>query len=631
MKTIQQLLESAFRAAISRAFSIDADPIVGPAQNEAFGDYQANAAMGLAKTIAANTGEKTNPRAIAQKIIDALDLGDVHDAVPSIAGPGFINVRLDTAWMADRLKQIARADQEAYAAGDGGASFHAAANASADACDQVSAGAPARSQAQTPASVRLGVDRADPPQRIIVDYSGPNIAKELHVGHLRSTILGDAVARVLEFAGHVVIRQNHLGDWGTQFGMLISFLHEQQPDGGDIQIGDLEDFYRAAKKRFDEDSAFQQTARQTVVKLQGGDAAILAAWEKIVDETRRHYEPLYGRLGVKLSRENERGESFYNPMLASIVADLRAAGLAVESDGATVVPLEGFENPLIIEKTGGGFLYGTTDLAALRYRVDELHAGRIIYFVDSRQSQHFQQVFAAARRAGWAKNVSLEHAAFGTMLGADGKPFKSRDGALVKLADLIDEAEQRALKLVSEKNPDLPDNDLQSIAHAVGVGGMKYADLSKDRISDYVFSFDKMLAMDGNTAPYLQYAFARTRAILRKADLAAESIASPIAAPADAATGATRITLEASHELALARHLLRFGEVIDQVVRELKPHHLCSYLYELATRFSGFYENCPVLSSPEPTRASRLNLTALTSGTLAKGLELLGIEHPQQM
>ena len=573
MKLIIEQLDGAFRKAINDAFGVDADPLIALSGNEKFGDYQSNAAMGLAKQLA-QRGEKTNPRAVAERIREKLELGEMASEV-SIAGPGFINVKLGARFLQQRLREVA-------------------------------------------ADERLGIEPVGRPQTVVVDYSGPNIAKELHVGHLRSTIIGDAIARVLEFQGHKVIRQNHLGDWGTQFGMLIAQLRSKGR-AADAGIEDLESFYIQAKRRFDTDEPFQAEARQTVVRLQAGAEEERRLWKLIVDETRRSYQPLYERLRVQLRQEHERGESFYNPMLPGIVADLKRADIAVESEGAVVVPIEGYENPLIVEKTGGGYLYGTTDLAAVRYRVNELHADRIVYLTDSRQSQHFAQVFAAATKAGWTGDASFDHAPFGTMLGEDGKPFKTRSGGVVKLADLLDEAEERALKLVTEKNPELPEEHRKRIAHAVGIGGVKYADLSKDRTSDYVFSFDKMLSLEGNTAPYLQYAYARIRSIFRKG------------ATDRAAVLHADIRLESPYELALAKHIFRLGEIIEIVARELKPHHLTAYLYELATRFSGFYENCPVLQSEEPTRSSRLALSDLTARTLALGLDLLGIEHPEQM
>jgi arginyl-tRNA synthetase len=464
---------------------------------------------------------------------------------------------------------------------------------------------------------RLGVEPVRPPQTVVIDLSGPNVAKELHVGHLRSTVIGDAVARVMEFLGHNVIRQNHLGDWGTQFGMLIAHLRSR-PAAQEAGIEDLDKFYKEARQRFDNEPGFADQARAAVVQLQGGEPEARALWQRIVDETRRHFQPLYGRLNVNITPAHERGESFYNDRLPDVVRELKEKGVATESEGATVVFVEGHENPLIIEKSGGGgYLYGTTDLAAVRFRVGELGADRAIYFVGSPQSQHFAQVFATARRAGWTNNASLEHAAFGSILGEDGKMFKARSGESVKLVDLLDEAERRAQALVDEKSPDLPEAQRRDIARAVGVGAIKYADLSKDRVGDYTFSFDQMLSMDGNTAPYLQYAYARIRSIFRKAG----------AAPASRA----EVQLDAPQELALAKHILRLADVLHLVARELKPHYLTTFLYDLATTFSAFYEHCPVLQSDEPTRSSRLALCDVTARTLAQGLDLLGIEHPEQM
>ncbi|MCC6240178.1 MAG: arginine--tRNA ligase [Phycisphaerales bacterium] len=578
MQSITAQLSASFRQAIQTALGVEADPLISVSQNPKFGDYQANAAMGLAKTLAQQTGQKTNPRQIAEQIIAKLELGEMAESV-SIAGPGFINVKLSAGWMGQRLAQMLQSD-------------------------------------------RLGIDPVESPQKVVVDYSAPNIAKELHVGHLRSTIIGDALVRVLSFQGDEVIRQNHIGDWGTQFGMLIANLQDLSAQGTRIDLKDLESFYVQAKKRFEDDEDFQKRARQNVVKLQSGDPATLKDWQMLVHKTREHYQPIYQRLGVLLTPEDERGESFYNDMLAPVVADLKAAGLAEQSQGATAVFIDGPDKtPLIIEKSGGGYLYATTDLAALRYRTSTLHAQRVIYLVDARQSQHFQQVFATARKAGWIPaGVSLEHAAFGTMLGEDGRPFATRKGGTAKLKDLLDEAQQRAAAVVTNKSIDLSDEQKHQIAIAVGIGAVKYADLSKDRISDYVFSFDKMLSLDGNTAPYLQYAHARVRSIFRRAEERGIAYTPP-----------SQIQLDSPHELALAQHLTRFGEVLELVSRELKPHHLCSYLYDLSTRFSGFFENCPVLQSDEPVRTSRLGLIDLTARTLSLGLDLLGIEHPPQM
>ena len=545
--------------------------MVGPSQSEQFGDYQSNAAMSLAKTVGAK------PREVAEKIVARLDLSDMA-AAPTIAGPGFINVRLSNTWLAKELQKL-------------------------------------------PADRRLGIEKTVRPQTVVVDYSGPNVAKEMHVGHLRSTIIGDAISRVLEFQGNTIIRQNHIGDWGTQFGMLIQYVEELKDASGAVTgvvLSDWEEFYRRAKEKFDGDPEFASRARQAVVRLQNGESNANRTWKLIRDLSLSAHSEVYTRLGVLLALSDERGESAYNADLPGIVTDLKKAGLAVESDGATVVFIDGEgKPPLIVQKTDGGYLYATTDLAAIRYRISQLHANRIVYVHDSRQAHHFAQVFATAKKAGWASDVSLEYAPFGTMLGEDGKPFKTRTGGTVKLKELLDEAEQRALAVVTEKNAALPEEQKTQIARAVGIGGVKYSDLAKDRISDYVFSFDKMLALDGNTAPYLQYAHARIQSIFRKAQAASS-------------TG-VQIDLTSPFELALAKHILRFGEVVEIVARELKPHHLCTYLYDLATKFSGFYENCPVLQSDDKTRASRLALCELTARTLESGLDLLGIEHPDQM
>jgi arginyl-tRNA synthetase len=575
MHTILVQLDTAFRAAIAKALGRDADPLVNVSQNEKFGDYQSNAAMGLAKLIAEKTGQKTNPRSVAEQIKGKLDLGGMADEV-SIAGPGFVNVRLKPAWLAERLREAA-------------------------------------------SEPVFGTEPAGNPVKVVVDYSAPNVAKELHVGHLRSTIIGDALCRVLEAQRHEVIRQNHIGDWGTQFGMLIAHIRSL---GGTraVEVEDLDALYRAANKRFKEEPAFANEARQTVVRLQGGGESEQNDWRQIVDASRRYYQALYSRLGVSLLPEHERGESFYNPTLPQVVADLKVAGVSAESDGATVVFVEGFESPLIVEKSEGGYLYGTTDLAAIRFRVSVLGARRIIYVVGAPQSQHFAQVFATARRAGWADGVSLEHAAFGSVLGLDGKIFRGRDGA-VKLRELLDEAESRAFDLVTQKSPEASEDQRREIAHAVGIGAVKYADLSKDRTTDYVFSWEKMLSFDGNTAPYLQNAYVRVQGIFRKAR------ATGIEASVDYAD----IRLESPFELALAKHMLRLGEVVNLVARELKPHHLCNYLYELATKFHAFFENCPVLQSEPSTRASRLALCDTVGRALATGLDLLGIAHPERM
>ncbi|MGA2229945.1 MAG: arginine--tRNA ligase [Tepidisphaeraceae bacterium] len=581
MPTIIAQLTERFAAAIHAAFGIEADPLIGPSQNPQFGDYQSNAAMPLAKKL----GQK--PREIAEQIKAKVALGDIAQAL-TIAGPGFINVTLSHAWLAQELQRIE-------------------------------------------SNRHLGIDAAPKPQRVVVDYSGPNVAKEMHVGHLRSTIIGDAISRVLEFQGHTVIRQNHVGDWGTQFGMLIAFIERQnRPAGADAKLPELEELYRAAKKKFDDDPGFAETARQAVVHLQGGQPQALGAWKSICAMSRAHYQALYERLGVKLTPADERGESAYNADLPAVVTELKQKGLAETSDGATVVFIDGREKPpMIVQKGDGAFLYSTTDLAAIRYRANDLHANRIVYVHDSRQVHHFAQLFAVAKKAGWAENVSLEYAPFGTMLGEDGKPFKTRSGDLVKLDNLLTEATDRALRVVEAKNPQA--SNKTAIANAVGIGAVKYSDLAKDRVADYVFSFDKMLALDGNTAPYLQYAHARIRSIFRKArELSPSPCTQGEGRGEGSATSPSAIPLESPFELALAKHILRLGECLDMVARDLKPHLLCTYLYDLAVKFSGFYENCQVIKDGIVDRG-RLALCQLTAITMATGLDLLGIQHPDQM
>lgn len=575
MRSITASLDAAFRNAIRDAFGLDADPAIAPAANPQFGDYQCNAAMALAKRVSEATGQKTNPRQVAEQLLAKLDLGEMSAEKPGVAGPGFINVRLSPLWLAQQV------------------------NASGS-------------------DERLGVNLTASPQTVVIDYSAPNVAKEMHVGHLRSTIIGDSYARLLDFLGHTVIRQNHLGDWGTQFGMLIEHLTST---GGDAsgQLADLEGFYREAKKRFDAEPGFAERARSRVVKLQSGKAEEMQLWRQIVAVTQRYIQGMYARLDVLLTPSDECGESFYNPFLSDVVRDLVGTGIAVESDGAKAVFVEGFEAPLIIQKSDGGYGYATTDLAAVRHRVGTLKADRVIYVVGLPQSQHFQQVFATARKAGWITTQSFEHAGFGSVLGDDGKIFRTRAGGTVKLADLLDEAEQRALELVTAKSPDLPESERKAIAQSVGIGAVKYFDLLRDRVGDYKFSFDAMLSMDGNTAPYLQYAHARICSIFRKAGSRGQAVRGGV------------LTMAEPSEKALAMHLLRFGETLDAVARELKPHLLCTYLYELAGRFSSFYEACPVLDSPEPIRSSRLALCDQTARTLEKGLALLGIDAPQRM
>jgi arginyl-tRNA synthetase len=575
---IRDFLTERLRQAMAAAGAPDdAPPLVTQSTKPQFGDYQANGAMGAAKKL------RTNPRELAGKVVAALDLGDAAEKV-ELAGPGFINIHLAPVWLGVRLTE-------------------------------------------TFDDPRLGIAPADPAQTVVVDYSSPNLAKEMHVGHQRSTIIGDALARLLAHLSHRVIRQNHVGDWGTQFGMLIAHLEDRETEtAAESALADLETFYREAKARFDDEPGFADRAREYVVKLQSGDARCLALWQAFIAISIGHSEAIYARLGVTLERGDIRAESAYNDALPGIVADLQQRGLAVEDQGAQVVFLdeladkEGKPQPVIVQKSGGGYLYATTDLAALRYRCGELGAERILYFIDARQSLHMQQVFAVGRRAGYcAESTALEHHAFGTMMGADGKPFKTRAGGIVKLADLLDEAVARAARLIAEKDPDLPEDERDAIARKIGIGAVKYADLSKTRTTDYVFSWDAMLSFEGNTAPYLQYAYTRVRSILRKAGV-------------DPATLSAPVTVDAPQEKALALHLLRFGEVLDQVARDAYPHQLCTYLYELASLYMAFYEACPVLKAGDDALvASRLRLCDGVARTLATGLDLLGIEVMERM
>jgi arginyl-tRNA synthetase len=577
-------LEKRLSAALAACGAPDGSPaMVAQAAQAGFGDYQANGVMPAAKAL------KTNPRQLAEKVVAAAKLADLAERV-EVAGAGFINITLKENWLADRLSSMLTADD-------------------------------------------LGADKPANPQTVVVDYSGPNLAKEMHVGHLRSTIIGDALARVLKFLGHAVIRQNHVGDWGTQFGMLSVYYVRSlaaeprlQPLGGaDVALTDLEEFYRKAKAEYDANPEFAERSREFVVKLQRGDFGARKYWEWFRNASLKHCEGVYQKLGVRLTSKDVRGESFYNEDLPYVVEDLAKAGLLRESQGAQCVFLPQFAGkdgeplPLIVQKSDEGYLYATTDLAAIRYRVGTLHAHRILYVTDSRQSLHFQQVFAVARAAGFApESVSLEHVAFGTMMGAGGRPFKTREGDTVKLMALLDEAEQRALTLVSEKNPELPEEQRRNIARAVGIGAVKYADLSQNRTSDYVFSWDKMLSLDGNTAPYMQYAYARIRSIFRKGGLAGQE-------------SAGEIVLADPAERALAMKLAQFPEALAVVAADCMPNVLCAYLYDLAGRFMGFYENCPVLQSEEPLRSSRLRLCELTARTIRTGLDLLGIETIEQM
>ncbi|WP_456392823.1 arginine--tRNA ligase [Nitratifractor sp.] len=537
------------------------EPRVVEAGKPEFGDYQFNGAMPLAKTL------KQNPRQIAQALVEALPQNELI-AKAEIAGPGFINLTLSAAWLAKRLEEAGR--------------------------DQ-----------------RLGVGRHKEPHTVVVDYSSPNMAKQMHVGHLRSTIIGDSLANLFAFLGDEVIRQNHIGDWGTQFGMLIAYL-EELGEGAEGSLHDLEEFYKAAKKRFDEDEAFADKSREYVVKLQGGDVRCLHLWEQFIDKSLGHCEEVYSKLHVNLSREDVRAESAYNDELAGIVADLEAKGLLKQSRGAKVVFVEGEENPLIIQKSDGGYLYATTDLAAIRFRVEVLGAKRISYVVDARQAGHFKQVFAVARMAGYApEDVELEHVSFGMMLDKSGRPFKTRDGGTVKLIELLEEAVERAKEAITQKEA-YDEEEMEKIAEIVGIGAVKYSDLSINRESNYIFDWDRMLSLEGNTSLYQQYAYARIQSILRKYGGEIEG----------------RVTIGDELERRLALKLLQLEDVLHLAAREATPHTITAYLYELATLFMKFYENNPILRSDvaEELRQSRLTFAQTTARTLRLALEILGIK-----
>ena len=570
-------LRDRLRTATRRALGDDAaeaDPALHRSQHA---DYQADLALGLARKL------KKNPREVATAIAAKLPADDVIASV-EVSGPGFLNLTLRTDYLANLLGRM-RADD------------------------------------------RLGVACTATPETVVIDYSGPNVAKEMHVGHLRSTIIGDSIARLLEWQGHKVIRRNHVGDWGTPFGMLIEHLIDEGSAGGEAGVRELGAFYRAARAKFDGDSAFADRARRRVVLLQSGDAETLAHWRRLIDVSVEHFSRLYAVLGVTLRPEDVVGESRYNAALPEVVEELTRKGLAVESEGAICVFPPGFMGregepvPLIIRKQEGGYGYATTDLAALRQRVRELGARRLLYVVGAPQQQHLAMVFAVARLAGWADDsVRLEHVAFGSVLGPDKKMLKTRAGESVSLASLVEEAVARAAKVVGDKSPDLPAAEQARIASAVGVGAVKYADLSNDRIKDYVFDWNRMLSFEGNTAPYLMYAHARIRSILRKAHEATREETVPGA-----------LALDAPQERALALALVQLEGALERAAEGCHPNRICAFLYDVASAFTSFYEACPVLKADGPTRASRLALCEVSARTLALGLDLLGISAPDQM
>ena len=575
---IQSILsEKIKQAMIAAGADAQCEALVRQSGKVQFGDYQANGIMPAAKKLG------LNPREFAQSVLDKAELQDIAEKT-EIAGPGFINIFLKDTWLADN---ISRAVQDP----------------------------------------KLGVHNPEK-QTVVVDYSSPNVAKEMHVGHLRSTIIGDAVVRTLEFLGNNVIRANHVGDWGTQFGMLIAYLEKMENEhASEMELSDLEAFYRAAKKHYDEDPVFAEKARNYVVKLQSGDEYCRTMWQKLVKITMQQNQHNYDRLNVTLTDKDVMGESLYNPMLPGIVEDLKKQGLAVEDDGALVVYLDEFKNKdgdpmgVIVQKKDGGFLYTTTDIAAAKYRYETLKANRALVFSDTRQSQHMQQAWLITRKAGYVPDsFQLEHKNFGMMLGKDGKPFKTRSGDTVKLADLLDEAIERAGVLISQKSTALSEQEKADVIEAVGIGSVKYADLSKNRTTDYVFDWDNMLSFEGNTAPYMQYAYTRIRSIFNRSQIALSEVEQ------------AKLSITDEKERALAIKLLQFEEAVQVVGKEGTPHILCAYLYELAGVFSSFYEHCPILNNnDQQVKLSRLKLALLTERTLKQGLDLLGIKTVEKM
>ncbi len=586
MKATQEELKVKLQEALSAAFGTEyagVDPILVSASNPKFGDYQANVALSLAKQL----GQQ--PRAIAQQIVDKLDVSDICKT-PEVAGPGFINLKLKTEYLEGQLKAI-----------------------------------------QT--DPRLGIAPTKNPKRVIVDYPSPNIAKEMHVGHLRPAVIGDCLSRIVEFVGHEVQRISHVGDWGTPFGMLIAYLEEAYPEAlttnETLNLGDLSSFYRQAKKRFDADKEFQEAARLAVVKLQAGDEKTLLAWKIVCQLSSKAYQVIYDLLGI--APFIERGESFYNALLPEVVEELDKLGLLVENQGAMCVFLEGFTNregeplPLIVKKSDGGYNYAATDLAAIRYRVQVDKVQRVIYPVGAEQKNHFTQIFQVGRKAGWiTDDVEFVHAPFGLVLSEDGQKLKTRSGEAVLLRELLNGAIAHARadieNRIKEEERSETEEFISNVAQIIGISAVKYADLSQNRTSDYIFNYEKMLALKGNTAPYMLYAYVRTQGISREGNIDYKKLG------ADA-----EILLREETELTLAKHLLQLDEVISEVEKDLLPNRLCEYLYQLSDKFNKFYENCPVLKAEEPARTSRLILCDLTARTLKLGLSLLGIGVLERM
>jgi arginyl-tRNA synthetase len=580
---LTRLLQAALASALGQSFA-DADPVLRPSDHA---DFQANAAMALAKQVG------RSPRDVASDVAAALvGAGDPSIESVEVAGPGFLNITLAASYLAS-LASVALDDE------------------------------------------RLGVLAAAAPETVVVDYSHPNVAKEMHVGHLRSTIIGDAIVRMLSWLGHTVVRQNHIGDWGTPFGMLIEHLLDMGESAAahELSVGDLNAFYKQARVKFDSSPSFADRARARVVLLQGGDPETLRLWRLLVDESTRYFDTVYQRLGVTLTPADLAGESTYNPLLASVCTELVSLGLARVDDGALCVFPAGFAGrdgtpqPLIIRNSVGGYTYATTDLAAVRRRVQDLGATWLIYVVGAPQAQHLAMVFETAREAGWlVPPARADHAMFGSVLGEDRRMYKTRSGDTIKLSSLLDEAVARAAAVVEPRSSSLTADERAAIAEAVGIGAVKYADLSNDRVKDYVFDWDRMLSFEGNTAPYLQYAVARIRSIQRKAG------AVGVGSVGVGSVGAGSVVLAEPAERALALHALSFGSALSGAVEALAPHRLCTYLFELASLFTTFYEACPVLRAPsDEVRSSRLALCALTERTLVRGLDLLGIDSPERM
>lgn len=581
---LEQLKDSVSQALVS-AFGTEigtTDPLVAPTNNPKFGDYQSNVALSLAKPL------KQNSRAIAQSLIDNLQIEAMCET-PTIAGPGFINFTLKSNYIGELLSKIQP-------------------------------------------DLRLGVKPTQNPQRVIVDYPSPNIAKEMHVGHLRPAIIGECLSRILEFIGHDVLRVSHIGDWGTPFGMLIAYLKEAYPEAltatENLNLGELATFYRQAKQKFDTDADFKEASRQAVIDLQAGDPDTIKAWKIVCELSSRSYRKMYDLMG--LSAVIERGESFYNPFLAETLQELSQLGLVEESEGALCVFLEGFTNrdgdplPLIVKKSDGGYNYATTDLAAIRYRIREDQVQRVIYPVGSEQNNHFTQIFQVGKRAGWiTDDHDFVHAEFGLVLGEDGKKLKTRSGEAIKLKDLLNEAIVRVhadlkTRFAAEERTETEEFVTQS-AEVIGISAVKYADLSQNRTSDYRFSYDKMLDLKGNTAPYLLYAYVRVQGISRKGEVDFQQLRD------------AKIVLSEVTELSLAKHILQLEEVLKDVEQDLLPNRICLYLFELSQKFNQFYDQCPILQADEPKRTSRLILADLTARTIKLGLSLLGIKVLERM